>query len=81
MIGGEMMLRLGAEKHRLRPGDYICFRAGEPLEHCLHNPNDLPYDFMLWGERKPDDVVVYPDSNIVHVRLMGETYSRVLKDE
>jgi len=76
VLRGEMMVRLGQKQHQMREGDYVCFRAGDALEHCLINPFDSPCEYLLWGERNPDDVIVYPDSNKVGVKAMDETYVR-----
>ena len=76
VIKGEMTLRLGKEGFSLSTGDYVCFRAGEAREHCLSNANDSPCEYLLWGERISDDVIVYPDSNKVSVRSLGELYRR-----
>ncbi len=76
VLKGRMTLRLGQEHQEMGPGDYVCFPAGEKTEHCLSNPNETPCEYLLWGERKADEVVVYPDSNKVNVRELGEIYRR-----
>ena len=76
VLKGEMTVRLGNKKFSLSPGDYICFASGDPKEHCLSNPNSLPCEYLMWGEKNPDEVIIYPDSNKVSVRSLGELYRR-----
>ena len=74
VLGGRATLRLGEETHEIGPGDYVCFPAGRKAAHCLVNHGAVPCRFVIIGERNPNDVVVYPDSGKVKVRLLGENY-------
>jgi len=76
VLKGAMDVRLGDETFHLTPGHYVRFAAADPREHCLTNNTDDPCEYLLWGERNPDDVVVYPDSNKVSVQALGEIYRR-----
>ena len=80
VLSGKMKLRLGEDEFDLSSGDYKCFSAGFPEAHCLMNPFNDPCEYLLWGERDPNDVVVYPDSNKVSVRALGEIYRRLPLD-
>ena len=40
------------------------------------NQGEQPCHFLIIGERRRDDVIVYPDSGKVQVRLLGEVYKR-----
>lgn len=76
VLQGEMTLRLGAARHRLRPGSYVCFPAGQQAAHALINESDAVCRYLIIGERDPHDVIVYPDSGRVSVRLTGEGYRK-----
>ncbi len=56
-LAGRALLHLGSEQHELRPGSYVCFPAGQPLLHCLENPGDEPFRYLMLGERIPADRV------------------------
>jgi uncharacterized cupin superfamily protein len=76
VLQGEMTLRLGAERHHLRAGSYACFPAGQQAAHALINDSDAVCRYLIIGERNPHDVIVYPDSGRVSVRLTGEGYRK-----
>jgi uncharacterized cupin superfamily protein len=76
VLAGTMEVRLGRRWHAIGPGDYVWFPAGEATEHKLRNRAQQPCQFFLLGERKRDEVVVYPDVDQVHVRLLMERFGR-----
>lgn len=76
VLEGECTLRLGEERLRLRPGDYALFPAGEKTGHCLINETDRPCRYVVIGEDNPNESCVYPDSNKVSNRWLGERYDR-----
>lgn len=71
VLEGAMTLRLGEERIAMKAGDYACFPAGQKVGHCFVNDSDAVCRFLIIGERNPNDVCVYPDSNKVMVRLLG----------
>lgn len=71
VLDGTVTLRLGDATHRMGPGDYVCFPAGQRAGHCLLNESDAVVRFVVVGERNPGDVIVYPDSNKVKIRALG----------
>ncbi len=71
VLEGTPTLRLGDEKHRLKPGDYACFPAGQKAGHCLINESDKPCRYVIVGENNPNEVSVYPDTKKVLVRALG----------
>ena len=75
-LEGRATLRLGDERIELKAGDYVCFPARQSAGHCLVNESDAPFRFVMIGERKPDEVCVYPDSNKVLVRSLGQLLDR-----
>lgn len=71
VLAGEMTLRLGDETFLLKAGDYVCFPAGQAAGHCFVNESSAVCRFLIIGERRPDEVCVYTDSNKVMVRSLG----------
>jgi uncharacterized cupin superfamily protein len=78
VLDGTVTLRLGNERHTLKPGDYACFPAGQKAGHCLINEGDTVCRYIVVGEHNKNEVVVYTDSNKVLVRSLGrrEIYDR-----
>ena len=64
-------MRIGADAHPMQAGDYVCFPAGQKAGHCLVNESAAPCRYVIVGERNPNEVVVYTDSNKVLVRALG----------
>jgi uncharacterized cupin superfamily protein len=62
----------------MRAGDYACFPAGQRAGHCLINEGDKVCRYVVVGERNPNEVMVYTDTNKVLVRALGrrEIYDR-----
>jgi len=81
MLSGAVTLRLGDERHVLKPGDYVCFPAGQTAGHCLLNEGDEACAYIVVGESDPHDVCVYPDSNKVWVRAANEIYDKAATKE
>jgi uncharacterized cupin superfamily protein len=71
ILEGRVTLRLGDARHAMKAGDYTCFPAGQAAAHCLINESDSPCRYVIIGERNPNEVVAYPDSNKVLVRALG----------
>jgi uncharacterized cupin superfamily protein len=71
VLEGTPTLRLGNDKHRLRPGDYACFPASQKAGHCLINESDQICRYVIVGENNPNEVSVYPDTRKVLVRALG----------
>ncbi len=73
ILKGSLNLRIGQERFPMRAGDYVCFPAGHRAAHNLCNDGDGICRYVVVGERNPNDVVVYPDSNKVLVRPLDRT--------
>ena len=71
VLSGAMDVRLGDQWVRFGSGEYLRFQAGDPRAHMFRNPFDEPCRYLMFGERHRDEVVVYPDEEKVHVRLLG----------
>lgn len=74
ILEGEMTLRLGEKTYLMRSGDYVCFPAGQRVGHSFVNHSDAICRFIIIGEKNPNDVIVYPETGRVSVRLTGEGY-------
>jgi len=68
VLEGSGTLHLGDEQIELAKGDHICFPAGEAVAHHIENLSDSPLKFLVFGERKQNDVVFYPNGNVVSVK-------------
>jgi uncharacterized cupin superfamily protein len=71
MLEGRCTLRLGAERYAMQAGDYACFPAGQMAGHCLINETEQPCRYVIIGERNPNEICVYTDSNKALVRALG----------
>lgn len=76
VLEGEATLRLGEERHTLKPGMFASFPAGQKLGHCLVNESNETFRFMMIGDHRPDEICVYTDTNKVMVRSLGEIYDK-----
>ena len=76
ILEGALTLRLGDRTYEMSAGHYVCFPAGQKAAHALINHGTAPCRYLLIGERNPNDVIVYPDSGRVAVRLTGEGYRK-----
>ena len=76
VLEGTMEVRLGKDWYRVAAGDYLCFLAGDPREHKFRNSGDAPCRYVFLGERFSDEVVVYPDTQAVRVRLLRQALHR-----
>jgi uncharacterized cupin superfamily protein len=70
ILEGEVTLLLGDERYEMSPGDYVCFPAGQKVGHSFMNGGTGPCSYLMIGERNPNEVCVYPDSNKVMVRAL-----------
>ena len=71
ILEGALTLRLGAETHPMKAGDYVCFPAGQKVGHCLVNDSTATCRYVIVGENNPNEVAVYTDTNKVLVRALG----------
>jgi len=76
VLEGAMTLLLGDESFEMSVGSYVCFPAGQKAGHALVNRGQVVCRYLLIGERNPHDVIVYPDTDRVGVRLTGEGYRK-----
>ncbi len=75
-LEGEATLRLGEDRYLIKAGDYVGFPAGQRAGHCLVNESEAPFRFIMVGDREPNEVCVYPDSNKVMVYALDRAIFR-----
>ncbi len=56
-------MRIGAQEHPLRPGDWVTFRVGPEHAHQVVNTGEATLRYLCISSRANTDVVGYPDSN------------------
>lgn len=71
MLEGVLTVQLGEQTFEMRPGDYVCFPAGQRAGHAIRNDSDELCRYVIIGEQNPNDVIVYTDSNKVLTRSLG----------
>jgi uncharacterized cupin superfamily protein len=71
LLEGALTVRIGSASHEMKPGDYVCFPAGQKAGHCLINKSGAVARYVIVGERNPSEVAVYTDSSKVLVRALG----------
>lgn len=65
MLDGCVTLHENETTQDMHPGDAACFKAGDPVGHCLENRSDRPATYLVIGTRSDGDVVTYPDHDRV----------------
>ena len=68
VLEGRATLHIGDDTLEISKGDHVSFRAGEELAHHIENTSTEPFTYLVFGERKQDDVVFYPKSSIALVK-------------
>lgn len=70
MLQGEATLVLGENRYPLRQGQHVWFAAGDEIPHHLVNTTVEPCQYLVFGERKKDDVVVYPGHEVMMIKAL-----------
>ena len=70
ILEGQAALLFGDQRYEMKAGDYVCFPAGQKVGHSFMNSGAGPCSYLMIGERNPNDVCVYPDSNKMGVRAL-----------
>jgi len=74
LLEGTLTVRIGPDSYEIKPGGYVCFPAGQRAGHCLINNSAAVCRYVIVGERNPNEVSVYPESNKVLVRQLGRLF-------
>jgi uncharacterized cupin superfamily protein len=78
LISGELVLVDDDGEETLRPGDCVCFKAGDRNAHHLQNRGDQPAVYYDIGGRDPYDVSTFPDMGL-EGRMMMNLQFRPIK--
>ena len=73
VLSGKASLEYGGDLFELSSGDHVCFAAGEEVAHRIINTSDEVFRFLVFGERRPGDVVIYPEQNKVLIKALGKS--------
>ena len=68
---GAATLFLGSEEHPVKAGDHLWFPAGKEEAHHIRNTTAEDLKFLVFGERREADVVVYPEGKVMLVKALG----------
>ncbi len=71
VMEGEATLFLGDDEIDLKSGDHVWFAAGDDTPHHLENRSTEKLTYLVFGERKEGDVVLYPNRNVALVKSLG----------
>jgi uncharacterized cupin superfamily protein len=74
VLAGRATLRLGDKRYEMKAGDFVAFPAGQRAGHCFINTTSEPFRYLIVGERNPNDVCIYPDSNKMLVRALDQEH-------
>jgi len=74
ILQGQITLLLGDECYEMKAGDYVGFPAGRKIAHSFMNSGKGPCSYLMIGERNPNDVCVYPDSNKMSITALGTVF-------
>jgi uncharacterized cupin superfamily protein len=71
LLEGNLTVRIGTDTFAMKAGDYVCFPAGQKAGHCLINNSSATCRYVMVGERNPNELVVYTDSQKLLARALG----------
>jgi uncharacterized cupin superfamily protein len=69
VLTGRPTVRHPEGEQELRPGDLVCFATGPGGAHQVRNDTDEPARVLMLSDVARPNVVVYPDSGKVGVRV------------
>jgi uncharacterized cupin superfamily protein len=85
VLAGTATLYLGDVAIELNADDHVWFPAAEEVAHHIENTSSKPFRFLVFGERKTDDVVFYPNGPVLLVKSargsQQYTYKKRVPDE
>ena len=77
LISGELVL-IEDRETLMRSGDAAGWKAGHPVTHCLENRSDNEAVMLVVGTRTTQDVVHYPDHDLIlRRRADGRRFTRL----
>jgi uncharacterized cupin superfamily protein len=71
VMSGTGTLLHGDERVPVKPGDAVCYVAGDPEPHAFENDGAAPLVIWAFGNRFPYEVALYPDEGLAFVEGLG----------
>jgi len=71
VMSGTGLLHHGQEQVPVRPGDAVCYLAGDPEAHAFENTGAVPLVIWAFGNRFRHEVCEYPDQGVAFVEGLG----------
>ena len=71
VLKGRGTLLHGGERIPVEAGDVICYLAGTEISHAFLADKGEQLEYLAFGERDKNDVIVYPRSKKVLIRALG----------
>lgn len=75
IIGGQGILRIDGEEILIKKGDVISKTAGTNIAHQFINNSTEILQILDVGTREKDDVITYPDENVVYIKDKGLVFN------
>ncbi|MGZ9811920.1 cupin domain-containing protein [Pseudoroseicyclus sp. H15] len=79
LLEGAMTVVEDGEETVIHPGDWVCWKAGTPVAHCLRNHTAAPATYLILGARDARNICTYPGLDMLgtangHTHLDGTPY-------
>ena len=71
VLKGRGTLLQDGERILVEAGDVICYPAGTKISHAFLADKGEQLEYLAFGERNKDDVIVYPHSKKIAIRSVG----------
>lgn len=65
MLSGALTVIENGSETIIGPGDSCCWKAGDPVAHCLKNHNKAPAVYLIAGSRNPENICHYPGLDLI----------------
>lgn len=76
ILSGNGVLRMDGEEQQVGPGDFVAKPAGKGIAHQFLNTGDQPLEILDCGTREADDLITYPDEDVVLLKKEGLAFRR-----
>lgn len=76
ILAGESTLRMNGEEITVRKGDFVAKPAGKGIAHQFINTGDEVLEILDCGLVDPDDVITYPDEDVVLLKKQRLIFKR-----
>jgi uncharacterized cupin superfamily protein len=73
ILSGSGTLRHGERDVPVKTGDFILYRAGDPVPHTFVNSGPETMEYLATGNRVSHEVCEYPEEGTVYVEVLDKT--------